>query len=163
MEHQRYLRAPTVVTFAFTCEQLLKALLYHYHKRAIPGHDSSKLFAQLPTNYQTMVREQFKTKVFEIGRAVSHGRTSKSLIPLKLFSEGIAPEEGAIKYQQEFVLVLKWLARDPELDGEARAQHGKEAAMFLWKHGDEEISLNPMIHGTRRSRSIPSRLRSTER
>jgi hypothetical protein len=72
--------------------------------------------------------------------------TIRNTDPFKLFDDGITPEKGAIKYQKEFVPILKWLARDPELDGKARAQQGKEVARFLWKHGDEEISLQLAIH-----------------
>ena len=64
----------------------------------------------------------------------------------QLCDDGLTPEEGAIKYQKDFPPVLKWLARDPHLEEGARAQIGKEAARFLWEHGDENISLHLAIH-----------------
>jgi hypothetical protein len=70
----------------------------------------------------------------------------KNMDSFKLCSDGLTPEEGAIKYQKDFLPVLKWLARNPELDQQARAQLGMEAARFVWKHGDDEISINLIIH-----------------
>jgi hypothetical protein len=64
----------------------------------------------------------------------------------QLCDDGLTPEEGAIKYQKDFPPVLKWLARDPHLEEGARAQIGKEAALFLREHGDENISLKLVIH-----------------
>lgn len=87
-----------------------------------------------------------KTSLFRTIAARGQRATIRNIDPLKLFDDGITPGEGAIKYQKEFVPILKWLARNPELDGNARAQQGKEAATFLWKHGDEEISLQLGIH-----------------
>jgi hypothetical protein len=72
--------------------------------------------------------------------------TIKNTDPFKLCSDGITPEQAAIKYQKDFLPGLKWLARNPELTEEARAQLGKEAAQFLWEHGDENISLGLVIH-----------------
>jgi hypothetical protein len=72
--------------------------------------------------------------------------TIRNTNPFKLCSDGLTPEEGAIKYQKDFLPVLKWLAHNPELEAQARAQLGKEGAMFLWKHGDEDISLCLVIH-----------------
>lgn len=72
--------------------------------------------------------------------------TLKNTDPFKLCSDVLTPDEGAIKYQRDFLPVLKWLAHNPELEGQARAEFGREAARFLWKHGDEEISRNLMIH-----------------
>jgi len=64
----------------------------------------------------------------------------------QLCDDGLTPEKGAIKYQKDFAPVLKWLARDPHLEEGARAQIGKEAALFLWEHGDENVSLQLVIH-----------------
>lgn len=72
--------------------------------------------------------------------------TIRNTDPFKLCSDGITPEQAAIKYQKDFFPVLKWLARNPDLAEEARAQLGKDAAPFLWKHGDEDISLQLAIH-----------------
>ena len=72
--------------------------------------------------------------------------TIKNMDPFKLCSDGLTPHEGAVKYQKDFLPVLKWLARNPELEKQARGLHGKEGAMFLRKHGDEEISIKIMIH-----------------
>ena len=87
-----------------------------------------------------------KTHLFRTLVAGGKRATIKNTDPFKLCSDGLTPEEGAIKYQKDFLPVLKWLARNPELDQLARAQLGMEAARFLWKHGDEEISINLIIH-----------------
>ena len=63
--------------------------------------------------------------------------------PFKLFSDGLTPEEGAIKYQKDFIPVLKWLA------GSSTAELGFEAMRFLWKHGEEGIGLRLELHGKR--------------
>jgi hypothetical protein len=72
--------------------------------------------------------------------------TIKNMHPFKLCADGLTPEEGAIKYQKDFMPVLKWLAQNPQLEEQSRAQFGKEAARFLWKHGDEGISIKLLIH-----------------
>ena len=64
----------------------------------------------------------------------------------QLCDDGLTAEKGAIKYQKDFPPVLKWLARDPHLEEGARAQTGKEAALFLHEHGEENISLQLIIH-----------------
>jgi hypothetical protein len=64
----------------------------------------------------------------------------------QLCDDRLTPEKGAIKYQKDFPPVLKWLARDPHVEEGARAQIGKQAALFLWEHGDENISLHLTIH-----------------
>ena len=87
-----------------------------------------------------------KTHLFRTLVAGGKRATIKNMDPFKLCSDGLTPEEGAIKYQKDFLPVLKWFARNPELDQQARAQLGMEAARFLWKHGDEEISIRLMIH-----------------
>jgi len=87
-----------------------------------------------------------KTHLFKTIAARGRRATIRNIDPFKLFDDGIKPEEGAIKYQKEFVPILKWLARNPAFDDRVRAQYGKEAAVFLWKHGDEEISLHLAIN-----------------
>jgi len=87
-----------------------------------------------------------KAGIFRTMLAGGKRGTIINIDPFKLCSDGITPEEGAIKYQKDFLPVLRWLTRNPELGGEARAQIGMEAVKFLWKHGDEDISLNLSVH-----------------
>ncbi len=84
-----------------------------------------------------------RNKVDVLRTLVAGGKlaTLRNMDPFKLCSDGLTPEEGAVKYQKDFLPVLKWLAHNPELKSQARAQFGKECLTFLWKHGDEDISL----------------------
>lgn len=87
-----------------------------------------------------------KTHLFRTIIAGGKRATIKNVDPFKLCSDGLTPAEAAIKYQKDFVPVLKWLARNPDLEEITRAEMGKEALKFLWKHGDEEISIGLVIH-----------------
>ena len=87
-----------------------------------------------------------KANLIMTAAAFRRRSTIRNIDSFKLCSDGITPEEGAIKYQKNFLPILRWLARDQELEGGARAQIGKEAAPFLWEHGDENISLQLVIH-----------------
>ena len=85
-------------------------------------------------------------------RTIAAGRkrsTIRNMDPFKLCSDGITPEEGAIKHQKDFLPILRWLARDPELGNDAQAQEGLRAWPFLWGHGYENISLSLVIHKDR--------------
>lgn len=93
---------------------------------------------------QDLLRQ--KANLFKTIVAGGRKSTIRNIDPFKLCSDGITPEEGAIKYQKDFLPTLKWLAADPGLGNDARAQIGQQAAPFLWEHGDENISLGLVIH-----------------
>ncbi len=67
----------------------------------------------------------------------------------QLCDNGLTPKEGAIKYQKDFLPILRWLALDPEPGNDAQAQIGLQAWPFLWEHGDENISLHLAINKDR--------------
>jgi hypothetical protein len=90
-----------------------------------------------------------KANLFRTIVAGGKRSTIRNIDPFKLCSDGITPEEGAIKYQKNFVPILRWLSRDPELGNDAQAQEGLQAWPFLWEHGDENISLALVIHKNR--------------
>jgi hypothetical protein len=96
---------------------------------------------------EDLVRQ--KANLFRTIVAGGKRSTIRNIDAFKLCSDGITPEEGAIKYQKDFVPILRWLARDPELGNDAQAQEGLRAFPFLWEHGDENISLHLTIHQDR--------------
>jgi hypothetical protein len=87
-----------------------------------------------------------KANLFKTIVAGGKRSTIRNTDPFKLCSDGITAEEGAIKYQKDFIPILRWLAPNPELGNDAQAQFGLQAAPFLWEHGDENVSLGLVIH-----------------
>jgi hypothetical protein len=96
---------------------------------------------------EDLVRQ--KANLFRTIAAGGKRSTIRNVDPFKLCSDGITPEEGAIKYQKDFAPILRWLAPDLEPGNDAQAQIGLQAWPFLWEHGDENVSVHLAIHKNR--------------
>jgi hypothetical protein len=153
-------------------DQTLPAHYVPFNVQAI-GNDNDKHELQ---NFRTLVEECMawnglvgvpedlvhqKANLIITGAAGGKRSTIRNMDPFKLCTDGITPEEGAIKYQKDFLPILRWLALDPEPGNDTQAQIGLQAWPFLWEHGDEMFHFIWQSTKTERGRSIPLRLRST--